>query len=397
MGNDVTTDASGEQVPPEVPGEAQGRVKERIAIDVGSTMAAMNAMDEARLSRGKGDKMKFLSPAQLAIGINTLKILPPWTRTPPHAGRFWRAVWVHFGLGPAGETKTALCARRMNRLGLPRMKGEESLGRCPVCEALEAIWAIPFESRSPEEKRFLGEYKPRQNYLFNVVWLKGGGKDHSDEGTQVLICSPSLGEPILTAFKFVLTYKPDVVPDNFDIQVKKLPNPDKVFNGKPVFDYQEVFPAMPPVELDLEDPRFERYALDAIYRPKETTQVADLFRQTPCGAALLGPGAAIDVTPGERRALPPVGRDTLPAFPRGLADDDAPFEHGPATHRQGTPAPTIAQGPPRLTAGAAVRAVSREPGEDDLDDATLTTLAARGPAATSREELSAQLMRAARR
>ncbi len=33
----------------------------------------------------------------------------------------------------------------MNKLGLPRKKGEDSLGRCVVCEALEAIWAIPYD------------------------------------------------------------------------------------------------------------------------------------------------------------------------------------------------------------------------------------------------------------
>ena len=375
-----------DEVPFEVPGEGSGRVKDRIAIDVDSTMAAMSAMDDAKLAREKrGEKMKFLSPAQLPVGINVLKVLPPWTRTPPHAGRFWRAVWVHFGLGPTGETKTALCARRMNRLGLPRMKGEDSLGRCPVCEALEAIWAIPFEERTPEEKKFLSDYKARLNYLFNVVWLKGGGKTHVDDGAFVFTCSPTLGEPILTAFKFVLSMKPAEVPDNFDVQIKKLPSPDKVFNGKPVYDYQEVFPSIPLVELDLADPKFERYALDAIYKPKESSAVEELFRQTPCGAALLGD--EVEVAPRERLALPPASRTDEPT-----SDDEPPFRHGPSD--------TVRRAEPALAQVEQLPLRSREPGEDDLDDQTLASLAARGrtkKSATARDQLAADLMRAARR
>ncbi len=383
MASDLSI-ANGDEVPFDVPGDgASGRTRERIAIDIDGTMQFFTEMDEAKLERDKrGEKMKFLSPSQLPVGINVFKILPPWTRNPPHAGRFWRAVWVHFGLGPAGETKTALCARRMNRLGLPRTRGEESLGRCAVCEALEAIWAIPFESRSPEEKKFLSDHKARLNYLFNVVWLKGGGKSHIDDGACVFSCSPTLGEPILTAFKFVLSMKPAEVPDNFDVQVKKLPSPDKVFGGKTVYDYQEVLPALPMVELDLDDPKFERFPLDAIYKPKDSRQVEQLFRQTACGASLLG--AAVEVTPRERLALPPH------AVESAAADDEPPFRHGPAeTATHATPAASRATQLPLR---------SREPGEDDLDEEALTALASRRKAsATPRDALAADLMRAARR
>ncbi len=380
--------ASSDDVPFDVPGESSsGRVRDRIAIDVEGAVQFCTEMDEAKLERDKrGDKMKFLSPSQLPVGLNILKILPPWTRTAPHAGRFWRAVWVHFGLGPAGETKTALCARRMNRLGLPKTRGEESLGRCAVCEALEAIWAIPFEARAPEEKKFLSDHKARLNYLFNVVWIKGGGKSHIDDGAYVFSCSPTLGEPILTTFKFVLSMKPAEVPDNFDVQLKKLPSQDKVFGGKQVYDYQEVLPALPMVELDLDDAKFERFPLDAIYKPKEARAVEQLFRQTSCGAALLG--ASVDVTPREQLALPAhtEARDMAPAD-----EDEPPFRQGPAE-------PAARPAPAAATRTTQLPLRSREPGEDDLDDEALTALAARRKAsATPRDQLAADLMRAARR
>ncbi len=392
MATDLTS-ASTDDVSYPIAGDgASGRVKERIAIDIDSTMQFYSEMDEERLARGKrGEKMKFLSPSQLPVGINVLKILPPWTRNPPHAGRFWRAVWVHFGLGPAGETKTALCARRMNRLGLPKARGEDALGRCAVCEALEAIWAIPFEERTPEEKKFLSDHKARLNYLFNVVWLKGGGKSHVDEGCQILTCSPTLGEPILTAFKFVLSMKPTEVPDNFDVQIKKLPSQDKMFNGKPVYDYQEVYPSNPTVELDLDDPKLERYPLDAIYKPKEAAAVEQMFRQTACGAMLLGTAEA---EPAERLALPP-------HVPAGAStpseEDDIPFRHGPSEPGARPAAITTARA---AVSRPAQLPLSREPGEDDLSDEDLQAMAARARAkkgASSRDQLAADLMRAARR
>ncbi len=307
------------EVPFDVPADS-GRIRERYAIDAGDAMRALAEIDEAKLAREKrGEKMRFLSPSQLPVGINLFKILPPWTTAPPHAGRFWRAVWVHFGLGAVGETKTALCARRMNKLGLPKRKGDDALGPCAVCEALDELWGIPYDQRTTEQKKSLSDYRPRLSYLFNVVWLKGGGKSHAEEGTYVFTCSPSLGEPILTAFKFVLSMKPADVPDNFDIQVKKLPAEGKQFGGKQVYDYTEVFPQMPMVELDLDDPKYERYMLDAIYRAKEPGDVETLFRRTPCGRELLGGEAASSREPTRHRT------DEPPP-----AAEEPPFRHGPA-------------------------------------------------------------------
>ena len=357
--HDSTRDDS-DAVPFDVPGEtAPARVRERIAIDVDSTMRSLTAMDEAKIARQNGgEKIRFLSQAQLSVGLNVLKVLPPWTSEPPHAGRFWRAVWVHFGLGAPGETKTALCARRMNRLGLPRQKGEDSLGACSVCDALEALWAVPFEQRSPEEKKFLSDYKARLSYLFNVVWLKGGGKSHVDEGSYLLSCSPRLGEAILTSFKFVLTMKPAEIPDNFDVQVKKVPADGKFFGGKQVYEFQEVYPVVPMTELDLEDPRFERYSLDLLYRPKDGDAVAGLFRQTACGRRLLGgeEPAATTRTPTPARA------------------EEPPPRHTPAD----TSRPAAAVTRPAATNGRSKSA--REPGSDDLspeEEEMLAALAAR--------------------
>ena len=360
-----------EEVPFDVPGEG-GRIRERYAIDVGGATQALSDIDEAKLARGKrADKMKFLSPSQLPVGINVLKILPPWTTTPPHAGRFWRAVWVHFGLGPTGETKTALCTRRMNKLGLPRRKDEDSLGPCAVCEALEQLWAVPFEQRLPEEKKALSDYRPRLNYLFNVVWLKGGGKSRIDDGAQVFACSPKMGEPIPTAFKFVLSMKPAEIPDNFDVQIKKLPAEGKFFAGKQVYDYGEVFPSIPTIDLDLADPRFERFTLDGIYKQKESETVEALFRQTACGSRLLGSAPA---TSGEHRTM---SAGTTAEEP---ADERPPFVHRPAGRGESV-------------------AGTREPGSDDLspdEEAMLAALAARKKGGATRD-FADDLMRVARK
>lgn len=377
-----TSRGSTEDVPLDVPGEAvPTRIRERYAIDVDSTMRSLSAMDEAKIARqGGGEKIRFLSQAQLAVGLNTLKILPPWTSEPPHAGRFWRAVWVHFGLGAPGETRTALCSRRMNRLGLPRQKGEDSFGACAVCDALEALWAVPFEQRSPEEKKFLSDYKARLSYLFNVVWLKGGGKSHVDEGSYLLSCSPRLGEAILTSFKFVLTMKPAEVPDNFDVQIKKVPADGKFFGGKQVYEFQEVYPVVPMTELDLADPKFERYSLDLLYRPKDAGAVAGLFRQTACGRHLLGEAPAR--AESESRGAP------SPA-----AAEEPPFRHGPSERAR----------PAAGASSSSGRGPAREPGADDLtpeEEEMLAALAsrARGRFGPTEDEIRAtERARAGRR
>src|SRR5205823_5501132 len=71
------------------------------------------------------------------------------------------------------------------------------------------------------------------------------------------------------------------------------------------------------VELDLESAKYERYALDQIYKPKDASMVEQLFRQTPCGQQLLDGGSAPgSTTSGE-------------ASSRAVGEDDIPFRHGP--------------------------------------------------------------------
>lgn len=211
------------------------------------------------------------------------------------------------------------------------------MGPCPVCDALEPLWKVRADDRTADEKKALADFRPRLSYLFNAVLIRAAAKSHIEDGTHVFTCSPNLGEPILTAFKFVLSMKPDTVPDNFDVQLKKRPAESKFFAGRQVYEYTEVFPSFPAVELDLADSRFERYALDSLYRPKDAATIESLWQQTGMPARLTG--AAPGTTGSER----------------------PPFEHRPA--------------------GA--DGASRQPGQDDLspeEERLLASLTARARA-----------------
>lgn len=394
-----------DSVPFGVPGESSSGTTEQFAFDVDGVRGDIQRMEEDRIARERRrEKIKFLSPKDLPVGDNVLKVLGPWSNVAPHAGRFWRAVWVHHGLGPDGERKTAVCARRMNKAGLPWRAGEERLGDCPVCKVLDGIFAIPFDERTPEEKKHLSDFRARLTYIFNVVWLRGGGKSHVDDGAQVFTCSPEIGENLVNQFDFALRMARGAeLPGHFDVQFKKLPAEGKVFNGRQVYDFEKYFPSMPIVEIDLADAKFKRHDLGALYKAKAAAEVELLFRQTPLGAAVLGalPAGAAAALPEPRMTaeLPgpvpaPVPAPVAPAAPVSTSapapapppprdEDEPPFQHRPVAARP-------------AAATAVTPAPAPRHAQADEEENQLAAMAARGRGRRN-DRLAADLMRAAKR
>ncbi len=270
--------------------------------------------DARRDPRGQRREVPFLGPSGLALGTNVLKLLA-WYRDgrPP----FWRVVWVHFG-------KIGLCLRRMNRDGLPRQRGQESMGRCAACDALEPLWRIPQANRTPLEHACLRELAAKKRWLFGAIYLWGGQKRHVEEGAYLFSAHDDVGKQIaITADGLRQRARGDLA--HFDLRCQKTLT-GEVWGGRDAYALAQFEPSLPFTALDLRDPRWAPVDLDSVFRPKSEQEIDRRLHEHPLGRDLLGGRAPSG--PPRRGEPPPISDEDLAPFARG-ANQEASWRGQP--------------------------------------------------------------------
>lgn len=237
---------------------------------------------QARMNRGSGPSLKFWKPAD---GVNTIRILPPWTAEGTFAGQFYREVHQHWNVSEEASGPV-LCPRKT--------PGASEDGDCPICDFVDQLRNRKGDVDAQELAKNL---RAKVAYLMSIVDLKDPSYTAKDvaEWTKErpdTACPFEVGDTKIQCYAATSTIADQVmnliivnqldITDLFsgnNVILTKIPNKDKLKTRYTVAP--EIRPTKAPVKEGLEMPDLSR-----IGKVQSSEDLLKLLGEGPASAFL---------------------------------------------------------------------------------------------------------------